>query len=74
MHAALESLGLRHTDSRANFVFFQTAAADRIRAAATAASIEVARAFPPLNDWVRVTLGLPQENLRFLDVLRTNFR
>ena len=73
MHGALESLGLRHTDSRANFVFFQTAAADRIRAAATAASIEIARAFPPLNEWVRVTLGLPQENLRFLDVLRTNF-
>lgn len=72
LHAALEALTIKHTDSRANFVFFQAAAADRIRAVASAAGIEIARAFSPLNDWVRVTIGLPQENERFLAVLRAS--
>nr|WP_277998454.1 aminotransferase class I/II-fold pyridoxal phosphate-dependent enzyme [Sphingomonas liriopis] len=70
VHAALDALSLRHTDARANFVFFQTPNADRIRTAAAATGIEIARQFPPLDDWVRVTVGLPAENDRFLAVLR----
>lgn len=70
VHAALDALSLRHTDARGNFVFFRTPAASRIRAAASAAGIEIARPFPPLDDWVRVTVGQPAENDRFLTVLR----
>ena len=25
-------------------------------------SVSVARAFPPMTDWVRLTIGLPEEN------------
>lgn len=74
LQAALDALALRHTDSRADFVFFQSAAAPRIRAAAAAAGVEIARPFPPLDDWVRVTVGLPAENDRFLAVLRATVR
>jgi histidinol-phosphate aminotransferase len=70
LYAALDALALRHTDSRASYVFFQSASADRIRAAAAVAGVEIARAFPPLDDWVRVTIGLPAENDRFLSILR----
>jgi histidinol-phosphate aminotransferase len=27
-----------------------------------AKGIEVGRAFPPLDDWVRISIGLPHEN------------
>ncbi len=71
----LEQLGLRHTKSRANFVFFHApGAAERIRAAFSSGGIQVARAFPPLNDWVRVTLGKPAENDAVLGVLRAAVR
>ncbi|EZP51337.1 pyridoxal phosphate-dependent aminotransferase [Sphingomonas sp. RIT328] len=71
LQAALDALSLRYTDARGNFVFFRTPEAARIRAAAAAAGIEIARPFAPLDDWVRVTIGLPVENDRFLAVLRT---
>ena len=25
-------------------------------------SVAIARAFPPMNDWARITIGLPEEN------------
>lgn len=61
LHATLDRLGLAHSDSRANFVFFRSDAADHIRAEAAARGIKLARAFPPLNDWVRITVGTPAE-------------
>ena len=70
LHTALDALSLRHTDARGNFVFFRTPAASRLRAAAATAGIEIARPFPPLDDWIRVTIGQPTENDRFLAVLR----
>jgi len=62
-HQLLTSLNLRHSDSRANFIFFE---ADRpqteMAAALRAKGIEIGRAFPPLDRWVRITIGLPHEN------------
>ena len=59
----LDHLGLAHTASRANFIFFhaglpqtELAAALRIR------GIEIGRTFPPYTDWARITIGLPEEN------------
>ncbi len=61
LHATLDKLGLRHSDSRANFIFFRSDAADRIRAEATTRGIKLARPFPPLGDWVRISVGTPAE-------------
>lgn len=70
LHRELDTLALLHTDSRANFVFYRSPQADRDRAAFTAAGIEIARTFPPLEDWIRVTVGRPAENDRVLATLR----
>lgn len=59
----LGHLRLRHTDSRANFVFFD--AGDRAAAARAAfdrAGIQIGRPFSPLETWLRVTIGRPEEN------------
>ena len=69
--AELDRRGYAHTESRANFVFFRPREpADAVRAAFAAAGIRVARAFPPLTDWVRVTVGTRAENDDVLTVLR----
>ncbi len=69
--AEIERLGYAHTDSRANFVFFRPRQpAETVRAAFASAGIRVARAFPPLADWVRVTVGTPAENDAVINVLR----
>ena len=70
LHGVLDALGLRHSDSRADFVFFRSDDAPRLRAAFTAAGIEIARAFPPLDDWIRITVGRPAENDQVIAVLR----
>lgn len=68
---ALDDRGFRHSDSRASFVFFQpNGSAERARAAFAAASIQIGRPFPPLQDWLRITIGRPAENDRVLRVLR----
>jgi histidinol-phosphate aminotransferase len=57
------ALKLRHAESRANFVFFETGRPQREIAAALAAKgIDIGRAFPPLENWVRISIGLPEEN------------
>jgi len=62
-HQLLASLKLRHSDSRANFIFFE---ADRpqteIAAALRSKGIDIGRAFPPLERWGSITIGLPHEN------------
>jgi histidinol-phosphate aminotransferase len=74
-NAALDGLGLRHSESYGNFVFFQ---ADRpqedVAAAFLAASIQIGRSFPPFDRWVRVSIGRPQENTLAIEVLRKVFR
>jgi len=70
-HADLEALGWPHTASQANFVFFK---ADRPQAELAAAlateNIAIGRATPPLIEWSRITIGLPDENRRVRDTLR----
>ncbi|UIJ46622.1 histidinol-phosphate aminotransferase family protein [Sphingomonas cannabina] len=68
--AILDERGLRHSDSRANFVFFAPPDPQRYRTAFTAAGIEIARAFPPLDGWIRITIGQRSENDRVAAVLR----
>ncbi len=71
---ALKALGLRYAEPQANFVFFRTGrpyadVAGRFRADGVA----IARAFPPLLDWVRVSIGTPEENTLARDSLRGIF-
>jgi histidinol-phosphate aminotransferase len=70
-HEALDSWKVRHSEARASFVFFQSARGQAEVAAALAAEgIEIGRAFPPLLDWTRISLGLPDQNRRVLAALR----
>jgi histidinol-phosphate aminotransferase len=59
----LEDLKLVHTEARASFVFFN---AERTQAEVAAAlrtrGVIVGRLFPPYATWVRITIGLPEEN------------
>jgi histidinol-phosphate aminotransferase len=58
-----EQLKLRHADSRGNFVFFETGRPHHeVMAALRAKGVEVGRAFPPFDRWVRISIGLPEEN------------
>lgn len=67
----LDRLGYRHSDSRANFVFFNPGSDTAgLRARFERAGIRIARPFPPLADWIRISIGRPAENDRVIAVLR----
>jgi histidinol-phosphate aminotransferase len=67
----LRRLGLRHSESRANFVYFLSPnPAAAARKAFSDRGIQVARPFPPLDEWIRITIGLPSENDGVIDVLK----
>jgi histidinol-phosphate aminotransferase len=58
-----DALKLQHSDSRGNFVFFETGRPHReVAAALDARGVDIGRAFPPLDHWARISIGLPQEN------------
>jgi histidinol-phosphate aminotransferase len=64
-NALLDRLGIRRSDSRGNFVFFDSGRQhDKFAAAMLAQGVEIARPFPPLERWARITIGLPAENTR----------
>jgi histidinol-phosphate aminotransferase len=68
--AALDRLGLPHSQSHANFVFFRSPIdAANLRARLHAAGIDVARAFPPLDAWVRITVGTETQVTRTIQAL-----
>jgi histidinol-phosphate aminotransferase len=69
--AELQSLGLRHSASVGNFVFFETGRPHaQVAAAFAAQGIDIGRAFPPLERWARISIGLPAENARARAALR----
>ncbi|NIJ37497.1 histidinol-phosphate aminotransferase [Sphingopyxis panaciterrae] len=61
LEQTIDALSLDRTDSRANFVYFRTPTANALRAEAAKRNILIGRAFPPLDDWVRITVGTPGE-------------
>jgi histidinol-phosphate aminotransferase len=72
---ALDELGLRHSDSHGNFVFFETGRPhDEIAAAFLTAGVQIGRGFPPLDTWCRISVGLPEENSLAIRVLRQVMR
>lgn len=71
LHATLDSLGLRHTNSVANFVFFESRLpADEVRRALVTHNVTPGRAFPPLDRWVRITIGTEADTARTITALR----
>lgn len=74
VHATLDALGLRRTNSVANFVFFESRLpADDVRRALTERNVTPGRAFPPLDSWVRITIGTEADTTRTIDALRAIF-
>jgi histidinol-phosphate aminotransferase len=70
-HALLDAIGRRRSDSRGNFVFFETGQPHEVIATQLMnEGIEIARAFPPFDHWVRISIGLPAENLRARDAIK----
>ncbi len=61
----LDNHGLKHTASQANFIYFDTKkpyaeVAQKLKDQ----GIVIGRAFAPYDTWVRITIGLPEENVR----------
>jgi histidinol-phosphate aminotransferase len=73
--AILDALGVRRTEARGNFVFFETRRphAD-IAAAMRSRGVDIGRPFPPLEQWARVSIGLPDENAYAQAALREVLR
>ncbi len=70
----LKQLGRQHTVSQTNFVFFHTGIPiDRFQELMKKEQIQVARPFPPMLDWCRITIGLPDEMKLVHQALRKIF-
>ena len=73
--SVLSELNLPHTDSRANFVFFDAGRPQPILAAAMRErGVDIGRPHPPYTNWARITIGLPSENLRAQNALRSSLK
>jgi len=66
----LDNLGLLHTASSADFVFFDTKKPyDEVRKKLEEAGIIIGRKFEPYKTWIRVSIGLPEDNARVRSVI-----
>lgn len=62
-NTTLDKLGISHTSSQANFVYIDLQKPyEEVAARFTQQGIQIGRAFAPYNTWVRITIGLPEEN------------
>lgn len=69
--ALLRELKRPYAEPQGNFVFFQTGRPHaEVQAALMKESVAIARAFPPMLDWARITIGLPEENTLAREALR----
>ena len=69
--AELERLGLEHSRSVANFVFFRSPVpAETLRHDLLLRGIIVARPFPPLDQWIRISVGTEEEVTHTISALR----
>jgi histidinol-phosphate aminotransferase len=72
---SLQSLGLRTAPSQANFVLVDVGRPGRaVYEALLRQGVIVRPMPPPIESWLRVTVGLPEENARFLDALQRVLR
>lgn len=72
---AFDALGLEHLPSAGNFVMVRVGDAQAVNAALLAQGIAVSTLEPyGLPQWLRVTVGLPEQNNRFADALALALR
>ena len=70
-NAFLDKLGLRYTASSANFVFFDTGKPyEEVQQKLAEAGIIIGRIFEPYNTWVRISIGLPEDNEYVQEIIR----
>jgi histidinol-phosphate aminotransferase len=75
LEAGLQVLGLRHVPSRGNFVLAEVGDAHAVNASLLAQGVIVRPvANYGLPNWLRITIGLPEENTRFLTALTKALR
>jgi histidinol-phosphate aminotransferase len=73
--SVLKELKLTHTDSQASFVFFDAGRPqEQVQSAMRERGIVIGRSFPPYTNWVRITIGRPEENSRAQAALRAIVR
>ena len=73
--STLKSMGKRVAPSQTNFVFFQSKLpVDKVQASMKAKGYIIGRAFPPYNDWARVSIGTPDEMKAFVATLPETLR
>jgi len=73
--SVLRELNLPHTDTRTNFVFFDSGRPQpELAAAMRERGIDIGRAHAPYTNWARITIGLPSENLRAQNALRASLK
>jgi len=66
-----EELGHRYVKSNANFSFFETGRnVNKVRAAFLNEGIMVGRPFPPMLDWLRVSMAKPDEMRYFVQTYK----
>jgi histidinol-phosphate aminotransferase len=69
--SVLRDLNLPHTDTRANFIFFDAGRPQQqIAESLRSRGIDIGRAHPPYTNWARITIGLAEENRRAQTALR----
>ena len=69
---ALDELGLRYLPSQANFIFHEIKGEHQTyKDRMAAAHVFVGRAFPPIENFNRLTLGTPDEMRAFVSVLKS---
>lgn len=62
-HELFRKVHVRFTQSYGNFVFFDSRRPhSEVAAALAAKGIEIGRGYPPLDTWIRISIGLPGEN------------
>jgi histidinol-phosphate aminotransferase len=71
----LRDLKLEHTETRANFVFFNAGMPQpKLATAMLPQGVDIGRAHPPYTKWARITIGLPEENQSAQAALRLCLR
>jgi histidinol-phosphate aminotransferase len=59
----LRDLKLEHTETNANFAFFNAGIPQpKLAAAMLSRGIDIGRQHPPYLNWARISIGLPEEN------------
>jgi len=70
-HAFLDNLGLKHSDSKANFVFLDTKkSSDEVKDFFLENNIAIGPVYKDYPTWIRITIGTPTENSKAQEILQ----